>query len=171
MGGPPGLVQLARDIFDEHMKGPHQLDNKREDVSVTAADLIKLPEGTTTEAGLRQNVSVGVQYVEAWLRGAGCVPLYNLMEDAATAEISRTQLWQWVKHGAILDDGRQVTTDLVSTVLDEELSSLRLQLGDDRFSAGKFDDAKKLFVDLTGAEQFEEFLTLPAYAILTRGDF
>ncbi|MEE8123791.1 MAG: malate synthase A, partial [Alphaproteobacteria bacterium] len=101
----PGLVAVAKEVFDAHMEGPNQIENRRADVSVTAADLVEVPKGEITEAGLRQNLNVGILYIEAWLRGAGCVPLYNLMEDAATAEISRAQVWQWLRHGARLDDG------------------------------------------------------------------
>ncbi len=107
----PGLVALAREVFDAHMTTPNQIHVKREDVHVTAQDLLRVPQGTRTEAGLRHNVRVGVQYLESWLRGSGCVPLYDLMEDAATAEISRTQVWQWIHHRATLDDGRPLTVE------------------------------------------------------------
>src|SRR5690606_13093581 len=108
----PGLVPIARDIFDAHMKTPNQIANKRDDVSVSAADLLRVPEGTHTLAGLRQNVDVGIQYLASWLNGVGCVPLHNLMEDAATAEISRTQVWQWLKYAVTLDSGEKLTRDL-----------------------------------------------------------
>jgi len=121
----PGLVPVAKEIFDAQMKGPNQLERKREDVHVTAAELIAVPQGTRTDAGLRQNVNVGVQYLEAWIRGVGCVPIHNLMEDAATAEISRTQVWQWIHHGAKLEDGRTVTPELFKKVLQEELETIR----------------------------------------------
>jgi malate synthase len=163
----PGLVPVAREIFDAHMPGPNQLDQRRLDVHVTAADLLAVPTGTRTEAGLRHNVRVGVQYLEAWLRGAGCVPLYNLMEDAATAEISRTQVWQWIRHGAALDDGRPVTADLFRRALAEEMAALRASLGGDRFAEGRFADAIALFEKLSTAETCEDFLTLPAYELLT----
>src|SRR6185295_1199793 len=119
----PGLVPLTRQVFDTHMPTPNQLHVLREDVSVTADDLLRVPHGTRTEAGLRHSIRVGVQYLEAWLRGLGCVPLYDLMEDAATAEISRTQIWQWIHHGARLDDGRIVTVPLVRGLLDEEMAA------------------------------------------------
>jgi malate synthase len=150
----PGLVPVARAVFDEHMPSPHQMHVLREDVQVGAPDLLRVPEGTRTEAGLRHSIRVGVQYLEAWLRGLGCVPLYNLMEDAATAEISRTQIWQWVRHGAALDDGRPVTAALVQRLLDEEMRAFR---------GGRFDDARRIFESLCTSPELLEFLTLPAY--------
>jgi malate synthase len=162
----PGLVPIAREIFDAHMRGPNQLDNARRDVRVTARDLLQVPTGTRTEAGLRHNVRVGVQYLEAWLRGSGCVPLYNLMEDAATAEISRTQVWQWIHHRAALEDGRPVTADLFRRALDEEMSAVRWSLGAERFDEGRFADAAALFERLSTAESCADFLTLPAYEAL-----
>ncbi|MFO0761868.1 MAG: malate synthase A [Byssovorax sp.] len=162
----PGLVAVAKEIFDAHMKGPNQIDNKREDVHTTAADLLKIPEGTRTEAGLRHNLRVGVQYLEAWLRGSGCVPLYNLMEDAATAEISRSQVWQWIRHKATLDGNAPLTIERFQKVLDEELAALRETLGAARYDGGRFDEARMLFEKLSIAEDFEEFLTLPAYDML-----
>jgi malate synthase len=162
----PGLVPVARAIFDEGMPAPNQLDVARDDVTVTAADLLTVPQGPITEAGLRQNVSVGVQYLEAWLRGNGCVPLYNLMEDAATAEISRTQIWQWLRHGACLDDGRPVTRELVAAIRDEELAALRRQLGEEAWGHSRFDEAARLFTAMSTSEQCEEFLTLPAYDLI-----
>jgi malate synthase len=143
----PALVPVAKKIFDEHMKTRNQISKKRDDVNVTREDLLKIPEGTRTESGLRQNVRVGVQYIEAWLRGQGCVPIENLMEDAATAEISRAQVWQQVKQHV-------VTPAQLDSVMAEELKP---------FSAGKFDEAKVLFRTLSTAETFEEFLTIPAY--------
>jgi malate synthase len=160
----PGLVPIALEIFDASLKGAtNQLDVMRDDVKVTAEDLIRMPEGTRTEDGLRQNIRVGVQYLEAWLRGNGCVPLYHLMEDAATAEISRTQVWQQLKHGAELDDGRKVTRELFDQLVTEEMERIRSEVGDDRFVGGKFEEAKVLFVDLSTATECEEFLTLSAY--------
>ncbi len=118
----PGLVPVAMEVFDRVMPGPNQIDKQLKDFEVTAEDLLRVPEGAVTEAGLQQNVAVGLGYVEAWLRGIGCVPLFHLMEDAATAEISRAQLWQWVHHGAALEDGRPVTVELCDAVIDEELA-------------------------------------------------
>jgi len=163
----PGLVPIAREIFDAHMKGPNQLENRREDVHASAADLLAVPTGTRSEAGLRHNIRVGVQYLEAWLRGSGCVPLYNLMEDAATAEISRSQVWQWIRHRAALDDGRPVTVELFRRALAEEMHALRESLGPPRFDAGRFADAIALFERLSTAEALEDFLTVPAYEVLT----
>ncbi len=158
----PGLVPVALEIFDTHMKTPNQIANKREDVRVGPADLIKVPAGARTEKGLRQNIDVGVRYLEAWMRGIGCVPLYNLMEDAATAEISRTQVWQWVHYGAQLDDGRTVTRELFEQVLEEEMAKIKVELGDG-YGASKFEAAKELFARLSLGARLEDFLTLPAY--------
>ncbi len=159
----PGLVAEATAIFDEHMPRPHQIEVAREAAGVTAEDLLRVTEGEITEAGLRQNVSIGVQYLEAWLGGNGCVPLYHLMEDAATAEISRTQIWQWTRHGAALADGRRVSAELVAETLVEELAAIRETLGAERFDAGHFDEAARLFESLSTAARCGEFLTLPAY--------
>ena len=164
----PALVPLARQVFDAQMPGPHQLHRARLDVDVTADDLLTVPTGPRTEAGLRQNVNVGLLYLEAWIRGNGCVPLYDLMEDAATAEISRTQLWQWIRHGARLDDGRLVTRELVAQTLDEELAVIREYVGDAAFEGGRFDDARRLFETVATSETLVEFLTLPAYDELVR---
>lgn len=159
----PGLVPVAKEVFDSGMSGKNQLPNLRSDVNVTRDDLLRVPEGTVTEAGVRTNVSVGIQYIEAWLGGRGSVPINNLMEDAATAEICRAQLWQWVEHGAVLPDGRIVTRELCLQIIDEELSKLRTQLGTERFDSGNFGLASSLFEDLVAAEDFPEFLTLDAY--------
>jgi malate synthase len=159
----PGLVAVAREVFDAHMATPNQLHVKRDDVRVTAEDLLRVPYGTRTEAGLRHNVRVGVQYVESWMRGSGCVPLYDLMEDAATAEISRTQVWQWIRHRATLDDGRPLTVERFRSVLTEEMDRLAQSLGRSRFDAGRFREAADLFDRLSTSEVLEEFLTLPAY--------
>ena len=164
----PGLVAVAREVFDAGMPMKNQLHRTLDPVDVAAltADLLRLPEGPRTEAGLRQNVNVGVLYLEAWLRGSGCVPLYNLMEDAATAEISRTQLWQWVQHGALLDDGRAVTASLFRRVLAEELDVIATVVGTQRFNGGRFAEARDLFCALVLDPELAEFLTLPAYDLL-----
>src|SRR5207245_10294647 len=120
----PALVPIAKEIFDRQMPQPNQINRKRDEVRVIAADLLRVPEGPITEQGLRQNINVGIQYLEAWLGGLGCVPLFNLMEDAATAEISRTQLWQWIHHGARLDDSRPITLELYPELRDQELQSI-----------------------------------------------
>ena len=159
----PGLVPIAKAIFDEHMKGPNQLSKLREDVDIKAADLVTIPQGTRSEEGLRHNIRVGVQYVEAWLRGVGCVPLYSLMEDAATAEISRAQVWQWLHHGALVD-GKPLTTEWFDRALDEEMKRIEQEVGAERYASGRFADARKLFANLCKSTSFEEFLTLPAYA-------
>jgi malate synthase len=164
----PGLVPIAKQIFDKEMPEANQIARKRQDVHVAAADLLKVPEGTITEAGLRQNINVGIGYIEAWLRGIGCVPLYNLMEDAATAEISRAQVWQWVRHEAKLEDGRTVDLALCRNILNEELEKLRAQAGEEAFQQGRYGDAAKLFMELVEAERFPEFLTVPAYGQLVR---
>jgi malate synthase len=158
----PGLVAIAKEIFDREMPQPNQIARKRQDVQVGAADLLAVPRGTITEAGLRQNLNVGIGYIEAWLRGIGCVPLYNLMEDAATAEISRAQLWQWIRHGARLEDGRTIDRELCRTMLCQELARLRETAG-----IGRYDDAAKLFGELIEGKTFPEFLTGPAYDMIT----
>jgi len=152
----PGLVPVAAQVFDAAMPGPNQLQIARDDVRVTAPDLLAVPEGEITEAGLRTNVDVGIQYVESWLRGVGCVPIYNLMEDAATAEISRSQVWQWVRHGARLSDGRTVTGSLVESIIAEEVETKNLK-------GGTFDQAARLFHQLMTGSEFPEFLTLVTY--------
>jgi malate synthase len=166
----PGLVPVAREIFDRKLGDkPNQLDVLRADVSVTAADLLAVPTGTKSEDGLRHNIKVGVQYLESWLRGVGCVPLYNLMEDAATAEISRTQVWQWLRHGAVLDapgGGHALTVERFDQVLDEEMLKIKAEIGEARFNGGKFTDAKRIFRELSVTKDFIEFLTLPAYEML-----
>ncbi len=159
----PGLVPIAKAVFDEYMTTPNQIFVKREDVHITAKDLVEVPSGEISDAGFRLNINVGLQYLESWLRGNGCVPIYNLMEDAATAEISRAQVWQWVRHGAKLSDGRTVTKELVSETMREELEKIRAMLGASRFDAGKFDLAAQLYEKMMTTPQFDEFLTLKAY--------
>jgi malate synthase len=159
----PGLVPVAMEVFDRIMPTPNQIARQSDDVNVTAADLLKIPEGPKSEAGLRMNIAVSIGYLEAWLRGIGCVPLFNLMEDAATAEISRSQLWQWVHHGASLDDGRKVTIELVRQTIAEELDAWKNRVGEATFKGGRFQDAAKMVDDLVANPVFTEFLTLPAY--------
>jgi len=157
----PGLVPVAKEVFDRLMPGPNQIDRKLADFHATAADLLQVPHADITEAGLRQNIAVGLGYLEAWFRGTGCVPLFNLMEDAATAEISRTQLWQWIHHGAHLKDGRKVDIALCDKIIQEELDKAK-QLGDPaRYAA--YEKAAKLTRDLIASENFVDFLTIPAY--------
>jgi malate synthase len=145
------------------MPGPNQIGRTYDDLQVTAADLVRFPGGPRTEAGLRANTAVAIGYLEAWLRGFGCVPLFNLMEDAATAEISRTQVWQWRRHGVALDDGRIVTSALVRTVVRDELDAWRSRVGAERYRLGRFGDAAELFLDLVESQSLVEFLTVPAY--------
>ena len=162
----PDLVPVAMAVFDRLMPGSNQLDNLREDVSIGQADLLEVHKGKRTEAGVRENIRVGVQYIEAWLRGRGAVPLYNLMEDAATAEISRAQIWQQLRHGATLEDGRAVTPELFLAVLDDEMAKGREALTPEVYDAGRFPEAIALFRDMSTSETFEEFLTLPAYKLI-----
>src|SRR5581483_5130328 len=164
----PGMVQLAMDAFNARMKTPNQIDRKRDDVDVSATDLLDFgPNEPITEAGLRQNVSVGVQYLEAWLRGHGAVPLFNLMEDAATAEISRAQVWQWIRNKrGVLSDGRKVTKELFHDVLREEIGKIKTQIGDATFGKRKYNLASELFERITTDDHFADFLTLPAYELL-----
>src|SRR6266446_4657870 len=159
----PGLVPVAREVFDTLVQAPNQIHQKRRAVIVVAEDLLRPPQGTRTDGGLRHNVRVGVRYLEAWLGGTGCVPLYHLMEDAATAEISRTQVWQWIHHGARLSEGRPVSLSYFLDVVSEEMEHLRREVGQQRFDAGRFQEARDLFVRLSTSETCPDFLTLPAY--------
>jgi malate synthase len=159
----PGLVPVALKAFDKHMPQANQISKLREDVQVTAADLLAVPKGTITEAGVRGNMSVGIQYLEAWLGGLGCVPLYNLMEDAATAEISRSQVWQWLRYGATLADGRVLTEKFYDDMLAQELLRIEKEIGTARFRSGHFDEATRLFSEMSKSGEFVEFLTLAAY--------
>ena len=160
----PDLVPIAMAVFDRLMPTPNQLTKLRDDVSVSREDLLKVHVGQRTEHGLRENIRVGVQYIEAWLRGRGAVPLYNLMEDAATAEISRAQIWQWIQQKATLADGRVVTADLFKSLLDEEMAALQAVLPG--YEIGRFAEAILIFSDMSLADRCEEFLTLPAYEAL-----
>ena len=163
----PGLVSIALECFDRVMPQPNQIERKREDVRVAAADLLVVPEGTITEAGLRANISVGIQYLESWLRGLGCVPINNLMEDAATAEISRAQVWQWIRHPrGVLNDGRKVTVSLFREIMREELASIERTLGAEEYGNRSFAQASEIFDAITTSDDFVDFLTLPAYESL-----
>ncbi len=159
----PGLVPVAKQVFDEHMPSANQIDQHRDVQKITAAELLEVTAGQITEEGVRNNCRVGIQYIEAWLGGLGCVPLYNLMEDAATAEISRAQVWQWLKHKARLADGRLIDEALVRSFIEEEMVKLRESLGQARFDAGHFDEAVDVFVQVATPPDFVDFLTLPAY--------
>jgi malate synthase len=163
----PGLVPVALEIFNAKMPQPNQIDRLRDDVRVTGRDLLQVPRGPITEKGLRTNVNVGLRYLESWLRGSGCVPIFNLMEDAATCEISRTQIWQWIRHpGGVLDDGRKVTRELFRSVLAEELDKIRADVGPEPFDKGMYPRAREIFDRVTTSDEFVEFLTLPAYEYL-----
>ena len=162
----PGLVQIATEVFDEYMPSANQVERQRDDVDVSAADLLTASAGNITEDGVRLNLKVGIQYLEAWLGGNGCVPLYHLMEDAATAEISRAQVWQWLHHNATLADGRPLTVALYGKLLEEEMDTIRGEVGDARFESGHFQRAMQLFDEMIRADDFSEFLTLPAYQYL-----
>jgi malate synthase len=164
----PGLVGLAREAFDRVMTAPNQIDKKREDVKVTAADLLAFgPAGPITEGGVRTNIDVGLQYLGSWLAGTGCVPIHHLMEDAATAEISRSQLWHWIRsHKGVLYDGRKVTLDMFRTFLPEELAKMRQHLGERQFGLGRYELAAQVLGRLTASDDFAEFLTLPCYDYL-----
>jgi malate synthase len=159
----PGLVQVAKQVFDQHMPQPNQYDRQRPDVNVSAKDLLHFqPEKPITETGLRNNISVGIQYLGAWLDGNGCVPVFNLMEDAATAEISRSQIWQWIRSPkGVLDDGRKVTTELFRKLLGEELAKIKAGEGE-----GRYDEGAALFEKITTDDNYVEFLTLPAYQLI-----
>jgi malate synthase len=163
----PGLAPIALEAFDSVLKGPNQLEVRRADVSVTARDLLTVPEGTITEEGVRGCIRVGVQYLESWLRGNGCVPLYHLMEDAATAEICRAQLWQWLRHGARMSDGAAVSVERFDRLLNEELDRIHAEVGASRLTDGVFPTAARLFEQMIKNETFDEFLTLPAYELLS----
>jgi malate synthase len=155
----PALVPVAKAVFDAFMPGPNQLDRQPSGPAPTAEDLLRTPaSGTRTEAGLRHGIQVGVRYLEAWLGGNGCVPLFHLMEDAATAEICRAQTWQWIRHGATLDDGRPVTVALFERLWAEELASMRQDL-----ASARLDEAAELFRSLSTAPELASFLTIPAY--------
>jgi malate synthase len=159
----PALVPIAREVFDRQMTGSNQLSVSLNDITITAKDLLAIPDGKITEAGLRNNIRVGILYLTAWLAGTGCVPLYNLMEDAATAEICRAQVWQWLHHQAKLEDGRTINLSLFQAILAEEIGSLRQEVATHSSWAATFDRARELFESLVTSDHFEEFLTLPAY--------
>jgi malate synthase len=161
----PALVPVALEAFNRLMPTPNQIaSKKRDDVRVTAADLVRFePEQPITENGLRLNINVAIQYIGAWLAGQGAVPIFNLMEDAATAEISRSQVWQWMRSPkGVLDDGRKVTKAMVATMIPEEVAKIRDLLGA-AYTEGKYDDAAEIFAELVNNDTFVEFLTLPAY--------
>jgi malate synthase len=159
----PGLVPIAREVFDTHMPRPHQMEVLRGEVHIAAEDLLAVPQGSITFAGLRQNLCVGLRYLEAWLSGNGCVPLFDLMEDAATAEISRAQVWQWRRHGRRLADGRPVDAALVESTLRAELEGARTSQAASRVRSDRFELAASILRDLILRDELEDFLTLAAY--------
>ncbi|WP_139920022.1 malate synthase A [Hymenobacter sp. DG01] len=164
----PSLVPVALDVFNDLMPQPNQIDKKCDDVHVTAADLVRAPAGNITEEGLKLNIDVAIQYLESWLGGNGCVPIYNLMEDAATAEISRAQVWQWLHTpGTTLQDGRPLTLELYRSLVPGQLDKIKALVGEQRYAAGRYAEAARLFDQLVTSKYFIEFLTVPAYEQLT----
>jgi len=164
----PGLAAIATQAFDAVLRGrPNQLETLRPDLRVSAADLLRVPNGAITEAGIRLNIRVGVQYLESWLGGNGCVPLYNLMEDAATAEICRAQLWQWLRHGERTAEGKRITPERFHELLGEELERIHLEVGSARTQSGVFPTATRLFAGMVTSDSFDDFMTLPAYELLS----
>ena len=163
----PGLIPVAQEVFDRLMPAANQRDNLRLDVAVSAQDLLTVPKGTITEAGVRNSVSVAIQYTAHWLNGSGAVPLFNLMEDAATAEISRSQLWQWIHHKATLENGTPITEALIRHYTDEEMEVIRKEVGDAQFKSIPYAKARDLVLKLTFDAHYTEFLTLPAYEVLS----
>jgi malate synthase len=164
----PGLVPVALEAFNREMTEANQIHSKRlDDLEVTVHQLLEVPDGTITETGIRMNINVGVQYIASWLSGRGAAPINNLMEDAATAEISRAQLWQWIRHPkGILEDGRKMTEQMYQQFKLEELEKIKLEIGEAAFQKGRFDEAVKLFDRLIIEDEFADFLTLPGYEIL-----
>jgi malate synthase len=163
----PGLVPVAQEVFDTFMKGSNQIDKVLESHSFTAHDLLTPPVGSITEQGLRTNIHVGILYIESWLRGNGAAALHNLMEDAATAEISRTQVWQWLRSGSKLADGRMIDIELYNQFLESELINIQHYVGAKNYATGRFAEAVELFNALVLREELEEFLTLPAYQLVS----
>lgn len=158
----PALISVAKDIFDQYMPSENQID-KKFDYQITEKELLEIPKGEITEKGVRKNINVGILYLESWLTGTGAAAIYNLMEDAATAEISRTQIWQWLQNEIILSDDRKITREMVLQWENEEMDNIEKYVGEERFKTGKFNLAKELFNELIFSEKFEEFLTLKAY--------
>jgi malate synthase len=160
----PGLVPVAKDVFDEHMTGANQIARRNPGIHLQGADLLAVPEGEITRKGLEMNIDIGLRYLAAWLDGLGCVPIYDLMEDAATAEISRAQLWQWAHHAGRMTDGVTIDVPLVLATIPVVLKRIEQELGAERFASSKFGAAGKLFEEMTAAKELPEFLTSIAYA-------
>lgn len=159
----PALVKLAMDVFDEHMPNANQMEVKLEELQITEADLLEIPKGTITEKGIRENINVGIHYIATWLRGNGAVALYNLMEDAATAEISRTQLWHWLKNEEKMDTGLRLNRKMFDMIFQDELTTIKEQAGETLYGSDYYQTAINIFYTLVTAEEFEEFLTTRAY--------
>ena len=159
----PGLVELAMSVFNKNMPTKNQMHIKRNELNITEEQLLELPKGTITENGIRKNINVGILYVESWLMGVGAAALYNLMEDAATAEISRTQLWLWLKKNVQLENHEVVSTALYEKIIKEELEKIKEYVGNERYNSGKFELATNLFSKMIFNEELDEFLTLEAY--------
>ena len=159
----PGLVPIALEIFNSSITGKNQLDVSLDNINITQKDLLEVHEGERTEGGMRECIRVGIQYIAAWLGGRGAVPLYNLMEDAATAEISRAQIWQWLKHSTSLNDGRIVNIELFQSILEDEIKDLKEIIGKKQWEEGKYEKAVELFEKMSISPDCKEFLTLPAY--------
>lgn len=163
----PALVDLAMSEFDKHLNGKvNQIDFQSPQHEISAELLLKPCEGTRDEAGVRKNIRIALYYIEAWIQGHGCVPIYGLMEDAATAEISRANIWQWIHHGVTLDDGQTFTKELFHSWLYQELDTIKQEVGEARYAAGRFEETADLFYQLSTAEAFAAFLTLPSYGLL-----
>jgi malate synthase len=166
----PGLVKIAKDVFDEKMPQANQVNKVPGDTKIEAKDLLLAEKGDITEEGLRKNISVGIQYLAAWLGGNGCVPLYNLMEDAATAEISRAQVWQWNKHQCKTVDGKTIDPTYVKNIVKEEMVQIKKEVGEQKFERGNYERAAKMFEEMSIANQFEDFLTVPAYNEIVKSE-
>lgn len=163
----PALVDLAMSEFNKHLDGKvNQIDFQSPQHEISAELLLKPCEGTRDEAGVRKNIRIALYYIEAWIQGHGCVPIYGLMEDAATAEISRANIWQWIHHGVTLDDGQTFTKELFHSWLYQELDTIKQEVGEARYAAGRFEETADLFYQLSTAEAFAAFLTLPSYGLL-----
>jgi malate synthase len=166
----PGLVKIAKDIFDEKMPQPNQINKIPGNIKIEANDLLVAEKGDITEEGLRKNISVGIQYLAAWLGGNGCVPIYNLMEDAATAEISRAQVWQWNKHHCKTSAGKEIDPEYVKKIVKEEMVQIKKEVGEQKFAKGNYERASKMFEEMSIASQFDDFLTVPAYNEILRSE-
>ncbi|MFN2744857.1 malate synthase A [Bacillus sp. z60-18] len=160
----PGMIQTALDVFNEHMPTANQIHRERDDIKIKATDLLEVPKGRITEEGVRTNISAGIRYIASWLSGRGAAPIDHLMEDAATAEISRAQLWQWIRHPkGILDDGRKVTAEMVKAMKEEEMQKIIGEVGKEQYQRDRFEEAGQVFEQLILDDEFAEFLTIPAY--------